>query len=305
MTTTTTTPTPAPATTRKKWKGEADNGGEGEAEGEGESEGQVGMEEESEAEAHRADLDQGESDGEKVQSSPGELSDRVMQNDAAGMDSEDEAYQQRPVASRRRGVVASESEGSEDDYYAGRAHEDEEPRQTRKASSSPVEEERDQEVVRDVFGESDEDEPAPYRDQQEIDEDSHRSPMEDEGHYEKDLQPDDVVADEDMRYESDENRELKPKEKPVGPPLNLVVPLKQPPAQPERMNVIKVSNIMGIDPKPFDPKTYVEEDVFVTDESGTKKRIRLEDNIVRWRTVKNANGTTSVVGALCGYPYDI
>uniref|UniRef100_A0A0E0JBI0 RNA polymerase-associated protein LEO1 n=1 Tax=Oryza nivara TaxID=4536 RepID=A0A0E0JBI0_ORYNI len=275
-------------------EGEADNGGEGEAEGEGESEGQVGMEEESEAEAHRADLDQGESDGEKVQSSPErELSDRVMQNDAAGMDSEDEAYQQRPVASRRRGVVASESEGSEDDYYAGRAHEDEEPRQTRKASSSPVEEERDQEVVRDVFGESDEDEPAPYRDQQEIDEDSHRSPMEDEGHYEKDLQPDDVVADEDMRYESDENRELKPKEKPVGPPLNLVVPLKQPPAQPERMNVIKVSNIMGIDPKPFDPKTYVEEDVFVTDESGTKKRIRLEDNIVRWRTVKNANGTTS------------
>uniref|UniRef100_A0A0E0C2L1 Leo1-like protein n=1 Tax=Oryza meridionalis TaxID=40149 RepID=A0A0E0C2L1_9ORYZ len=276
-------------------EGEADNGGEGEAEGEGESEGQVGMEEESEAEAHRADLDQGESDGEKVQSSPErELSDRVVQNDAAGMDSEDEAYQQRPVASRRRGVVASESEGSEDDYYAGRVHEDEEPRQTRKASSSPVEEERDQEVVRDVFGESDEDEPAPYRDQQEIDEDSHRSPMEDEGHYEKDLQPDDVVADEDMRYESDENRELKPKEKPVGPPLNLVVPLKQPPAQPERMNVIKVSNIMGIDPKPFDPKTYVEEDVFVTDESGTKKRIRLEDNIVRWRTVKNANGTTSM-----------
>ncbi|XP_052162844.1 protein LEO1 homolog isoform X1 [Oryza glaberrima] len=275
-------------------EGEADNEGEGEAEGEGESEGQVGMEEESEAEAHQADLDQGESDGEKVQSSPErEFSDRVMQNDAAGMDSEDGGYQQRPVASGRRGVVASESEGSEDDYYAGRGHEDEEPHQTRKTPSSPVEEERDHEVVRDVFGESDEDGPAPYRDQHEIDEDSHRSPMEDEGHYEKDLQPEDVVADEDMRYESDENRELKPKEKPVGPPLNLVVPLKQLPAQPDRMNVIKVSNIMGIDPKPFDPKTYVEEDVFVTDESGTKKRIRLEDNIVRWRTVKNANGTTS------------
>lgn len=51
---------------------------------------------------------------------------------------------------------------------------------------------------------------------------------------------------------------------------------------------------MGIDPRPFDPKTYVEEDVYVTDESGTKKKIRLEDNIVRWRTVKNADGTTSV-----------
>lgn len=60
------------------------------------------------------------------------------------------------------------------------------------------------------------------------------------------------------------------------------------------MNMIKVSNIMGIDPKPFDPKTYVEEDTFVTDESGSKKRIRLENNIVRWRTIKNLDGTTSV-----------
>ena len=60
--------------------------------------------------------------------------------------------------------------------------------------------------------------------------------MEDEGHYEKDLHPDDVVADEDMHYDSDENRELKPEEKPVGPPLNLVVPLKRPPAQPDRVS---------------------------------------------------------------------
>ncbi|KAL6647658.1 hypothetical protein ACP70R_015095 [Stipagrostis hirtigluma subsp. patula] len=272
-------------------EGEAENGGEGE----GESEGRVGMDEESEGEAaHQADLDQGESDGDKVQSSPErELDEQRMQTDARGMDSEDEGYEQRMVASRRRGVVASESEGSEDNYYGDQAHDDEEAHQTRKPSSQ-MEEEGDHEVVRDVFGDSDEDEPAPYRPRHEIDEDSHRSPMEDEGHYERDIQPEDVVADEDMRYESDENRELKPKEKPVGPPLNLVVPLRQPPARPGKMNVIKVSNIMGIDPKPFDPKTYVEEDVFVTDESGTKKRIRLEDNIVRWREVKNADGTTSV-----------
>lgn len=60
------------------------------------------------------------------------------------------------------------------------------------------------------------------------------------------------------------------------------------------MNMIKVSNIMGIDPKPFDPKTYVEEDIFVTDESGANKRIRLENNIVRWRTVRKPDGTTKV-----------
>ncbi|TVU40285.1 hypothetical protein EJB05_13742, partial [Eragrostis curvula] len=270
--------------------GEAENGGEGEGEGEGESEGQVGMEEESEGEAHQADVDQGESDGDKVQSSPErELGDQRMQTDARGTDSEDEGYEQRTVASRRRGVVASESEGSEDNYYGDQAHDDEEVREARKPRS-PVEED---EVVRDVFGDSDEDEPGPYQPRHEIDEDSHRSPMEDEGRYDKDMQPEDMVADEDMRYESDENRELKLKEKPVGPPLDLVVPLKQPPAQPDKMNVIKVSNIMGIESKPFDPKTYVEEDSFVTDESGTKKRIRLEDNIVRWRNVKNADGTTS------------
>lgn len=51
---------------------------------------------------------------------------------------------------------------------------------------------------------------------------------------------------------------------------------------------------MGIDPKPFDPKTYVEEDIFVTDESGAKKRIRLENNIVRWRNVRKPDGTASV-----------
>ena len=51
---------------------------------------------------------------------------------------------------------------------------------------------------------------------------------------------------------------------------------------------------MGIDPKPFDPKTYVEEDIFVTDESGANKRIRLENNIVRWRTVRKPDGTTKV-----------
>lgn len=67
------------------------------------------------------------------------------------------------------------------------------------------------------------------------------------------------------------------------------------------MNMIKVSNIMGIDPKPFDPKTYVEEDTFVTDESGAKKRIRLENNIVRWRTVKNKDGMTSVSRFLSVY----
>lgn len=51
---------------------------------------------------------------------------------------------------------------------------------------------------------------------------------------------------------------------------------------------------MGVDSKPFDPKTYVEEDILVTDESGSQKRIRLDNNIVRWRPVRNSDGTNSV-----------
>ena len=38
-----------------------------------------------------------------------------------------------------------------------------------------------------------------------------------------------------------------------------------------QMNMIKVSNTKGIDQKEFDPKTYVKEDTFVSDESGMKK----------------------------------
>lgn len=71
--------------------------------------------------------------------------------------------------------------------------------------------------------------------------------MEDEGQYE-DMQPDDVVADEDMRYESDDNRELKPKEKPVGPPLDLVVPFKQPPAQPDKVSYCHMMNDCAFNP---------------------------------------------------------
>ncbi|KAG1338285.1 protein LEO1 [Cocos nucifera] len=275
-------------------QGEAENDGEGEGEGQGELEGQGEVEVVSEVEAHDIDLDMAESEAKRVQSSSErEVSDRRMESEAKDAESEEEGYGQRAVTSRTREVVASESEGSEDDHYIDHDNEDVEVDHTRQPSRS-LDGQKDHEVVRDVFGDSDEEEPAEYGAQDEIEQDSHRSPMEEEGSYEKGLRPEDIVPDFDGQYESeDENLEKKPKEKPVGPPLELDIPLHPPPGQPERMNMIKVSNIMGIEPKPFDRKTYVEEDVFVTDESGAKKRIRLEDNIVRWRAVKNHDGTTS------------
>lgn len=59
---------------------------------------------------------------------------------------------------------------------------------------------------------------------------------EEEGIYEKSPRPEDVVPGEDTRYESEEeNIEAKIKEKPVGPPLELEIPLRPPPAHPEKV----------------------------------------------------------------------
>lgn len=60
--------------------------------------------------------------------------------------------------------------------------------------------------------------------------------MEEEGSYGKSPRLEDVVADEDARYDSEEdNIEAKPREKPVGPPLELEIPLRPPPAHPEKV----------------------------------------------------------------------
>lgn len=60
--------------------------------------------------------------------------------------------------------------------------------------------------------------------------------MEEEGSYGKGLRPEDIVADEDAQYDSEEeNIEAKAKEKPVGPPLELEIPLRPPPARPEKV----------------------------------------------------------------------
>lgn len=60
--------------------------------------------------------------------------------------------------------------------------------------------------------------------------------MEEDGGYGKDLGPEDMIADEDGMYESEEeNIDVKQKEKPVGPPLVLEIPLCPPPARPEKV----------------------------------------------------------------------
>ncbi|CAI9284024.1 unnamed protein product [Lactuca saligna] len=269
---------------------------EGEDVVEGQGEAEVGSDSEGE-ELQEMDQEQIESEGERDQSSQ-EVDLGDQRDESEGKDSGSDQLGQKVVTSRRREVVESESERSEENQYMDNADEDvDQPRSPR----SPEEEKDEGHIsqtapeIRDVFGESDDDEePAEYDAvQTHLEEDANRSPMEEDEGYEKDLRPEDMLADEEGRYDSEEDHIIKAKEKPVGPPMELGIPLRPPPSHPEKMNMIKVSNIMGIDPKPFDPKTFVEEDAFVVDESGNNKRIRLENNIVRYRAVRNANGTTS------------
>ncbi|KAL0442090.1 UNVERIFIED_CONTAM: protein LEO1 [Sesamum radiatum] len=271
-----------------------------EVEGEGEVEGQGEAEIESEGEPQDLDPSHGESEGEREKSSQEvEIGDQREESDERYSESDEkEEYGQRVVTSRRRNEVDSGSERSGENRYV--ANEDDEVNQARSPSRSIGEEKEEDQLlqsapeIRDVFGDSDEEEQAEYEVQNQI-EDENRSPMDEEGNYEKELRPEDMIPDEDAPYDSEEERiEAKIKEKPVGPPLELEVPLCPPPAESDKMNMIKVSNIMGVDPKPFDPHTYVEEDFYVTDESGSKKRIRLENNVVRWRRVKKPDGTISI-----------
>ncbi|KAG1347810.1 protein LEO1 [Cocos nucifera] len=266
--------------------------GEGDWEDEVEGEGEVAVE--TEAERHSVDVDQGKSKGERIQKSPErDISHQRMENEGKDTESEGKGYEQRVVRSRRQIVIASESAGSENKHDADHDSEDADVDQARKRGAK--DEQNDLKVIRDVFGDSDEEESAEYGAQNEMEHDSHRSLMAEEGSYAKGVGPEEIIPDNEGQYNSSyANLGKKPK-KPVGPPLALEIPLHSPPGQPDRMYMIKVSNIMGFDPKPFDPKTYVEEDVFVTDKSGAQKRIHIEDNIVRWRAVQKPDGTTSCI----------
>ncbi|KAJ4866721.1 Protein LEO1-like protein [Raphanus sativus] len=237
-----------------------------------------------------AELGHGESEGEREQSS--------HEGDVAGQheeSEEEEGDEERVAVNRRRDVVVesgSERSGGERRYES----EDEEVEQKEEA---PVVQ-SDDVNIRNVFGSSDDEDDAEEYVRNDIEPDEPRSPVEDEEGSEKDQRPDDMglddmIPEEDTRYESeDEHVEARhrDRDRPVGPPMEVEVPFRPPPGDPEKMNMIKVSNIMGIDPKPFDAKTFVEEDTFERDEPGGKMRIRLANNIVRHRFVKGRDGKT-------------
>ncbi|XP_048531830.1 protein LEO1 homolog isoform X2 [Triticum urartu] len=188
------------------------------------------------------------------------------------MNSEKEGHDQRTETSRAK-IIGSEFEGSKYNCNVDENRKDKEVKQIRKTGLH--------EVLCNVFGDSDENDHALYGDTEDV----NRPPTEGEGQCANILQPKDVTRGKDTCYEESKHCL-------TGPPLNLVVPHIPPPGQPDQLKVIKVSNVMGINPKPFDPETYMEEDDFITDESKGKESVHMD--VVRCRRAKNADGTESL-----------
>ncbi|KAF9597602.1 hypothetical protein IFM89_020081 [Coptis chinensis] len=262
-------------------------------------EGKGKLEEESEAKLGEGPAQVESEDGSEKSSVQGEVTKQKAKNKVKEAESnEHHEYGQGGV--RRRGKELRDSKSKKSDKNHDVDNEDNEADQGRNHSKSPGEE-KDQTRIShlvpetsDVFGDSEKDESEEKGDQNEFGQESHRSLMEVEGSDERDATDDDIVPDEDSEYGSNENYERKPKVESLGPPLELEFPLHPPPGRKDKMNMVKVSNIMGVEPKPFARKTYVEDDIVVTDKSGSKRRIRLENNVVRWRRVQSPDGMMNV-----------
>ncbi|KAL8465173.1 hypothetical protein ACS0TY_034608 [Phlomoides rotata] len=277
---------------------EGDGGQEPEGEGEVEGEGEAEIE--SEGEPEEVDHLQRDSEGERDKSSQEvEIGDQREESEQTYSESDEkEDYSQQGVTSRRRDAVDSGSERSGENHYV--ANDDDDVNQHRShIISAGDEKDEDQFLqsapeIRDVFGDSDDDEQADFEVPNQIKEDDNRSPIDEVGNYENLSRPKDMIPDEETPYDTEDEHVAKFKEKPVGPPLEFEIPLCPPPSESDKMNMIKVSNIMGIDPQPFDPDTFLEEDHYVSEVSGSKKKIRLENNVVRWRRVKHPDGRISI-----------
>ncbi|MCO5591259.1 hypothetical protein L7F22_045240 [Adiantum nelumboides] len=278
---------------------EVEGGGQMDAESEGERAGSEHDREESEAERVESEAEREESDAEH------------------SYDGEELNQQRRSVIADRRGLRQQVSaSGSEQSQEAGqtRREEDDEVDQYRgdqnaEEGDEEVEQAREQSDegddskgadgvagMRDVFGDSDEEEQEAENLRHPSQAPEEMSASDDEASVQKGIRPEDIVPDAEQheeRFESDDEQpaEHRPREKPVGPPLQIYLPLCPPPGPADKMHIVRVSNIMGIESKPFDPKTYIEEEEqFITDETGHKQRLRLEDNVARWRKVRDRDG---------------
>jgi RNA polymerase-associated protein LEO1 len=122
--------------------------------------------------------------------------------------------------------------------------------------------------MRDLFGSDDDDEDddaGPSKPS------SAAAPAEDDGAYYREPTPEE--EDEVLR----------------GPPMRVSVPLHDV-LDTDQLRLTKLSNIISIEPRPFDPETYEPNGTEYIDDRG-QKRVRLHDsNAIRWRWAAGDDG---------------
>lgn len=146
-------------------------------------------------------------------------------------------------------------------------------------------------VMRDVFGDTDSDEKAEDGGHNQFDKVENRLPVNNKRYA-------NVAPDENATYECQaEHAESKLKGKYVDAadklPLVFEIPSHPRSSCSDKMATFNISNVIGVDPKPFDPSTYVEENYYVTDTSGSKRHLP-SANIIRWRQISGPGGKISL-----------
>ena len=79
----------------------------------------------------------------------------------------------------------------------------------------------------------------------------------------------------------------------TGPPLDIVAPLLPALATGVTPKIVKMTNIAGVQSRPFNPDTYELEEEVVVDLDGTQRMRANDQNVIRWRTVTAPDGTTT------------
>lgn len=91
----------------------------------------------------------------------------------------------------------------------------------------------------------------------------------------------------DREEDSDDEGQTRQR-RPIGPPLQLGAELVDLPAR-DSIRLVRLSNILGLDPQPYDRNTYQAPDsTYYTDDQGTR-RVKLS-NQLRWRYAKGSDG---------------
>jgi len=100
-------------------------------------------------------------------------------------------------------------------------------------------------------------------------------------------QPDQRLRDDrDDESDEEEDQHQRP-HRPIGPPLQLTAELVDLPAR-DSIRLVRLSNILGLDPQPYDSNTFQVSEEYYVDEQGTR-RIKLT-NQLRWREATDDDG---------------